>query len=511
MRNSRSVTSSIARSTWRSFGSGALGVWVTLAAPVRAEGTPADSKGAVERPGVSAPLPAAAPGAAPGPTAASSGEPSPGASLRLGGYLDAARDALGRSCIATGVAWRGSEAYVACGSSGLWVVVLADTGFSLRGTYDVGGVAKGLAEIEGKIWVQVSREVALPLDDALRGAAATALPNTPVGPVTSGPSRGTRVVVRESVKSDSQESFAVVSRGIDGVVIDGGSEQGVREGQKYELLLDGKSRESWVGVVRTTWDDEAFVQFGNNEPPTTVTRARATTREVTRSWIAPPRIPHLWELQIFARPYLPVNPSGFGVLGEASLGYRFQNVHLWGEVNPIGFGTTNETVGTIGAQAFVAYDSQFFEIGLGAGAQTVNTPDLSDNGNPPGTGLAVAMMARVGSPDGLYLQMQATEALFHQQFEFTEFRFMSQIPLSTGYWIQVRGAGGPVGYALAEGRLRVRVSGNGTAGSFFLHGAGGMVGVFRRCGAVTIDNSSCQFFTDSHLGPHVGIGGEWRF
>lgn len=492
-------------------------------ASAHAQGNPADQDRPRPLPPapVAPPLPPAATGPAPGPwqdVPDAQGEAAPPPSAlrpRVAAFVAQHRDSLGRSCRVEAVERAGDHAYVACGHAGLWVVDVDDGTFELSGIYDVGGFARGLSLRDGAVWVDVVRVSSFPVDVAQRvGSSPVAVMPVPQWNRATSPPLTRQEVDVPPAPPDPAADLSVprweakkwTVKGVErrGVLISAGANDGIREGQTIEVSRPGQ-RETWVGEVESVWKEEALVAFGNNEPPTDVQIATPTSRRPTASWIAPPRVAQIWELQAFVRPFLPVSPSGFGMLADASVGYRFQHVHVWGELSPAGFAVGDVEMGTIGGQVFVTYDSHLFELGLGGGAQTVNTPDFP---NPAGSGIALSLFMRVGASDGLNLQMQAGEALFRREFEFTELDITAQFPLNAGSWIQVRGAGGSVGYALGEARLRTRVSGNGTAGTVYLHTAGGVAGVLQACDRNV--SSTCGS-TNTRIGPHIGLGGEWRF
>jgi hypothetical protein len=183
------------------------------------------------------------------------------------------------------------------------------------------------------------------------------------------------------------------------------------------------------------------------------------------------------------------------------------HLHVWAIVDPLGWADVQrqDNVWAANVAALASYDSQYFELGLGFGAQSVTDASF---GISPGSGLAVSQYVRLGPQDGLNFSARTSMVLFHSQFEFGGMVGAAQFPVTRGYWLLFNGGGGPVGYGFGEIGVRAMLAGNGEAGSKYLTVSFGGAGVFR--------SSTCdQFFacgaTTSFGGPMAGVGGEWRF
>jgi len=182
---------------------------------------------------------------------------------------------------------------------------------------------------------------------------------------------------------------------------------------------------------------------------------------------------------------------------------RFQL--LW---SPLAFSTAEDgSALSTAALGVVSYDTRLFEIGLGAGAQTVNASDYE-----PGSGLTIAQSLRFGSLDGLNLSIRNDISLFHSEFDYSAFNGSAQIPVSDRGWLVMQGGGGSVGYGFFEVGGKVLWFGNGTRDSLYLRGTIGYATVYR-------DPSTFVFSSDTgvvdsndveHAGPLVGFGMEWR-
>jgi hypothetical protein len=301
------------------------------------------------------------------------------------------------------------------------------------------------------------------------------------------------------------------------VIISLGSLDGVGRGNHIELAVDhsdaasddlGLSRETLaVGVVTNVTERSARVRLGVSEHVPVGAIALPTIGQLTGSLSAPPRATRLWDVQLFARPFVAWGELGGGALLSASVGYRFEHLRVQALLDPLGIADVQDksAITTFNAAVMASYDSQYFEMGVGLGAQTVNDPNFFLE---PGTGWAALQLVRFGSPDGLNISARTNIVLFHREFQFGGMVATGQIPVTRGYWLLLNGGGGNVGYGFGELGMRVLLTGNALAGSKFLTVTAGGAAVFR--------SPSCdEFFSCTedlvYGGPMAGVGGEWRF
>jgi hypothetical protein len=382
-----------------------------------------------------------------------------------------------------------------------------------------------IAEPSGRLWVKLQVLEAHPFSIAGTGTAGAAgFPDVAPGPpkVISPNAAAIATPPVPAISSPPRPQDGRVTRTAPGKVwISLGTLAGVSSGDNIELAAasespgDSGSEEAElsreviaVGVVTNVGVDSARVQLGLNESVPETALARPTRAPASSSLSAPPRVSGLWELELILRPFVAMNELGGGVLLSGSFGHRFGHLHVQGVVDPLAFAAvkTKRSVGTANAAAIASYDSQYFELGLGFGAQTVNEAGFSVS---PGSGLSVVQLVRFGARDGLNFSARTSVVLFHSQFQFGGMVAGAQIPVTRGYWLLLNGGGGNVGYGFGEVGLRALLAGNGLAGSKYLTVTAGGVGVFR--------SSSCDdvfsVCTDSasYGGPMVGVGGEWRF
>ena len=408
---------------------------------------------------------------------------------------------------------------LACGAAGVWEVALDDAGPRFVRSFEFSGDVVGfVVEPDGRLWVKLQVLEARPFTST--GApqtvtfpdAATTLPPLAPPPVVSAPAPAP-----PPATSGARRVGRVTRTELGQVVISLGSLDGVTPRDRIELALehgDGSTSEDAalsretvaVGTVTNVTKHSARVQLGMNEDVPVGALATPTIGLLTSSLSAPPRVSGLWELELFARPFAALGELGGGALFSGAFGYRLPHLHLQAIVDPLGLGDVQgkAAVASFNAAAIASYDSQYFEMGLGLGGQTVNdTTFLLE----PGTGWAVLQLIRLGAQDGLNISARTNIVLFHSEFQFGGMVASGQIPVTPGYWVLFNGGGGGIGYGYGELGLRVLLTGNGLRGSKFLTVTAGGAAVFRS--GVCDQFFNCQ--TLVYGGPMAGIGGEWRF
>jgi hypothetical protein len=474
------------------------------------------------------------------PQLASATEAEPLASLPgLGAWLQTASNERGQRCTFRASRSHGNGLLVACGSAGLWEVA-AGEGSALRliRAHDVGGDVVGFFEAaDGEPWLKVQLLQARPLGAIVgspteataaaatprpavplpeQGASSAAQPSAPPRPL--GPSGG------QPPQGDPRtlhQGRVVQSKG-DVVLISLGTEHGLRNGDRIDLSVErhvvlapgetALSREALaVGIVTTTSSRFARLRLGINERVPVGANARLTYAAATSSLTAPPRAQGLWQTKLMLRPFFALDELGGGFLLTGAAGYRFNgNLHVQALLEPFALAGAQDRDGVAAASFTLAasYDSHYVELGVGAGAQTVNTVPF-DIG--PGSGLSFAQFLRLGALDGLHLEARSTIVLFHSEFDFSGLTITSQIPVARGYWVLLGGGGGSVGYAYGELGLRVLLKGRGDRGSVFFSATAGGAAVFKETGCSTSEDFVFCDGTQTLGGPMAGVGVEHRF
>jgi len=441
------------------------------------------------------------------------------------GFLESQLNERGQRCEKHAQHRDQNRLLVACGPAGVWELAISESGPRFVQSYVFAGESVGFfTEPTGKLWVKLQVLEARPF--ASGGSPGTvrfpdATPAVPAGrPAPTATTAPSPPPAQSPATSPApRRPGRVLSAAPGEVVISLGTADGILRSDRIELSLphpeepDGGdaalSHEALaIGVVTNVAAHSSRVQLGLNERVPVGALATSSRSHATASLTAPPRVTGLWSLELSARPFVALGELGGGGLLSGSLGRRFLgHFHVRAVVDPLAFADVEvrDSVSAASAALIASYDSQFFEMGLGIGAQTVNEPGFVQE---PGSGLAVAQLIRLGALDGLNVSARTSIVLFHSQFTFGGMVASGQIPVTRGYWLLLGGGGGSVGYGYGEFGLRVMLSGNGHAGSKFLTVTAGGAAVFR--------SGTCdQFFncTDSvsYGGPMAGIGGEWRF
>jgi hypothetical protein len=413
----------------------------------------------------------------------------------------------------------GKRALFACGAAGVWEIALEESGPRFVRSHGFAGDVVGFfAEPDGRLWVKLQVLEARPFASATSPGAVRFPDPTPassVGPAP--PPTPAAVPAPPPAATGARTKGGRVTRTAPGeVVISLGTLDGIGRSDRIELSLehagDGDeaalSREAIaVGVVTNVTEQSAKVRLGLNESVPVGALAALTRSQLTASLSAPPRVTDLWSLQLLARPFTALGELGGGVLLSGAIGRHFGNLHLQAVVDPLAFADVQDKSSVTAANAalIASYDSQYFEMGLGFGGQTVNESGFFLD---PGSGIAAEQLIRLGAQDGLNISARTSIVLFHREFEFGGMVASGQIPVTRGYWLLLNGGGGNVGYGFGEFGLRVLLAGNGLAGSKFLTISAGGAGVFKTgaCDAFFFCQESV-----SYGGPMAGVGGEWRF
>jgi hypothetical protein len=450
-------------------------------------------------------------------------------------WLDGQRDPLGRPCDRRGAELDVDRTLIACGGAGLWVVQRTATGaFTLAAVQDLGGDVVGLFKRDGRVWAVVARLEARPVlrgsgpADTAGAAGSTGGVQTDDAAAKAGNLAGGAASKPTTTPPPESElptrEGRVTEVGIGEVVVNLGREDGLKHGDRVEFAVtvtetvggqDAADREVVaVGVVRTMAANYCRVDLGMNEKVPLNATARVVDRGKTESRMAPPRAAGLWELMLKLRPFVALDGLGGGLLMQSAVRYRFEShFALSAEVHPFGFadgqGPDNATLVPAAAFVSAAYDAEVFEIGLGVGIQTVHDTDF---GLASGTGTLLTQRLRLGSRDGLMMDLRNDVVLFHSQFDFSGFVGSAMIPVGSRAWLLFEGGGGSAGYAYGELGLRSLLRGNGQHGSVFLSVTLGGQAVFETRQKTCFQDEFSFPCVDEQLyaGPMLGIGAEYR-
>ncbi|HYQ02409.1 MAG TPA: hypothetical protein VER96_27245 [Polyangiaceae bacterium] len=433
-------------------------------------------------------------------------------------WLSAQVNESGQHCAALAEQREGDQLLLACGAAGAWEISLAAATPKFVRSYGFSGDVVGFfKEPDGRLWVKLRVLEARPFANAAEPNAGAFPDVAPPPPAVAQPLPPSVAAAVPAPAPDTRERVGRVERVLPGeVIVTFGSSDGIKRSDHIEFALPEADTDEFgltsevlaVGVVTNVIAHNARVRIGLNESVPVGALAVPTVAMSTGSLSAPPRVSGLWELELMMRPFVAVGELGGGALFSGSIGYRYTHLHLQAVIDPVAFAAVenNGSVAAVNAAAIASYDSQYFELGLGLGFQSINeTSQILQ----PGTGLTAVQAIRFGARDGLNLSARTNLALFHSEFQFGAIVVNSQVPLTRGYWLLLNGGGGNVGYGFGELGLRTLLAGNGLAGSKYLTITAGGVGVFKS-GSCDENFSACGQ-DKSFGGPTLGVGGEWRF
>lgn len=440
-------------------------------------------------------------------------------------WVAATKNERGQACEKHAEHQAGAKLLVACGTAGVWEFTQAEPTLRFVRSYDFGGDVVGfVTEPDGRVWVKLRVLEARPFPSGSGEAPSVAFPDAtpdldplplPPAPVAKPPATPPAPAAPAPVA----KKFGRVTRSGPGeVIVSLGTADGVGRSTRIEFAVEvddsadldatALSREELaVGVITNVSEHSARVQLGVNESVPVGAIATPTQAHTTASLSAPPRVTDMWDLQLALRPFAALGELGGGALMSGSFGYYRGHLHLQALLDPLAFGDVQDKSAIFAASGavIVSYDSQYFEMGLGLGGQTVN-----DGGFfvPPGSGFGAQQILRLGALDGLNINVRTNVVLFRSEFMFGGMVGSGQIPVTRGYWLLLNGGGGNIGYGFGELGLRVLLAGNGAAGSKFLTVTAGGAAVFK--------SGTCpenEFCTEAPTfgGPMAGVGGEWRF
>jgi hypothetical protein len=428
----------------------------------------------------------------------------------------------GQRCAQLAERRQADKLLLACGAAGVWEFALGSAAPKFVRSYAFAGDVIGfVSEPDGRLWVMLRVLEARPFSGSGAGQSAAVFPDVaPAAPPVAAPPPVPSPPPPHPASESPALKLGRVERAAPGeVVISLGTSDDIARGDHIEFALAGTGEDDHeeaelasdvlaIGVVTNVNTRNARVRLGLNELVPEGALASRTRAPATSSLAAPPRVKGLWELELMVRPFAAIDELGGGALLSGSFGYRFNHLHLQAVVDPIAFAAVQEkgSVAAANAALLASYDSQYIEMGLGLGVQTVNATNFIV---APGSALAAVQLIRLGARDGFNLTARTSLALFHSQFQFGGMVASLQIPVTRGYWFLINGGGGNVGYAIGELGLRSLLVGNGLAGSTFLTVTAGGVGVFRS-GSCNDTFSSCEEDV-VYGGPMAGVGLEWRF
>jgi hypothetical protein len=429
------------------------------------------------------------------------------------------------------IALRGQVGFIALGPLGLWVVDVSDPSRPVAASKiaegkDVVGVLLGpgtLVHVVEASYSLSSFDVSdpkLPHPQAFSPAAPTASAvaggGTPVG-IQAGPRRvaGTIVEVRSGR-----------------VIVDRGSADGLARDRRIQILsqelidrpnlLTGATErvpsQEPVAVLEIDAVDEhrasAPVHRGDRCRPGD--RFVTTTEPPTERLFMPPRQDFVHRLAVVFRPFIELGTLGLGSLSDFRYGYRFPfPLSLEVGVSPLAFEVRRgqgprQYPTELDATAF--YDTDFFAVGLGAGAMAYSARQVErwEGGSMPvlvtegkaAVHLALVQGARLGSVDGLSVEMRngfvyrkEDDSEAQAAFHWGSTDVHGHVPLTRRLTLSAGGGRGSNGWAYGELGIKAYFRGTGGAGTMIVPVSVGVGGLTRGV---------------SRVGPLLTIGLELR-
>lgn len=266
-----------------------------------------------------------------------------------------------------------------------------------------------------------------------------------------------------------------------------------------------------VAVVAIEQADEqrSMARLGRGDDAELGDLAELTTEPLSERLGLPKRAPFSTRLGFHARPFLGLSgiSKPVGLLADLYGSYYLESVPLRFEVALAPAGIAFGGAETHYPQTIVAtgaYTTDYFEIGLGAGALVgKDGPCYQDRPGAPSlcernTGFTINQVLRLGAIDGFNVLWQSSVFSRPDSFVFGVGRGEVNVPVSSRLGLFAAGGGGENGWNFGEFGVRTYVGGTGARGTLIISASLGV-------GAVS-DGSR----NESVAGPSVAYGMEWR-
>lgn len=307
-------------------------------------------------------------------------------------------------------------------------------------------------------------------------------------------------------------------------IFDGGREEGFTEGRHVRIvsqqlvekpdLSTGGTRKVPSGevtaVLRIEQTDahRSMALLGRGDVVAPGDRVELTTEPLSERLFIPRRAPFTFRAGFHARPFLGLEarskPVGMLLDLYGSWYLSAAPVALTASVSPLGLGIGTvdrhypTTVAVTGA-----YTTDFFEIGLGAGALLgedgpCRAIPLGPANCEENSGFTINQVLRLGALDGLHVSWNSSMFSRPDRFVFGMGRGELNVPLTSRLGLFGGGGGGENGWAFGEFGVRTYVGGTGSAGTLVVSASLGYASIF--------DGPSGEAVG----GPSVAFGMEWR-
>lgn len=423
---------------------------------------------------------------------------------------------------------RGTALYLALGRGGLAIVDLGDAarpklvGRLLEGRV----VSQLLVEGDQLVALEVREEavrlsVADPLHPVAWGLAAAPVQTAavPLSPAVEAPMPPTapRTVLHAKVVE--------VTNGR--IIFSAGLAEGVAKSARVKVIsqrlvskpdLAGRGTVEMpsgevtaVLAVEQADEHRAMAVLGRGDIAAPGDLVEPTTEALSERLALPRRAPYAWRVGFVVRPFLGIESGSkpVGVLTDAFVAYTFSSIPLTlaAMIEPLGFALNAVEAHypvTLGVTA--SYTTDYFEVGLGAGALIGNQgpcnqigPDgVRTSGCEMNNGYTINQRLRLGAVDGLHLEWHSSVFSRPDRFVFGVGRGEIAVPLTSRLSLFGDGGGGENGWAFGELGVRTYVLGAGAPGTVILSASLGYAAIF--------DGPGREYVR----GPSVAFGAEWR-
>ncbi len=318
------------------------------------------------------------------------------------------------------------------------------------------------------------------------------------------------------------------------VMFDSGTEAGFAKGQHVRVLsqqLVTKPDLSGEGTVQVPSGEvtavltveqagpkRAMAMLGRGDIAATGDLIELTTEPLSERLALPRRAPFTWRAGFLIRPFLGLNSGSkpVGVLADGFVTYTFAELPLTLGValEPLGFALNSaDRHYPVTTSATAAYTTDYFEIGLGAGALVGNSGPCPTIMNSAGafittcevnTGFTINQTLRLGALDGLHLEWHSSVFSRPEGFVFGVGRAEAAVPLTSRLSLFAGGGAGENGWGFGELGVRTFISGAGAPGTIIFSASLGGAGIFD--GHYSVNGSQ----NETVAGPSVAFGAEWR-
>ena len=426
--------------------------------------------------------------------------------------------------------------YLACGAQGLFIYDITTPEEPIEvGFEEMAGHVIDLFELRGKVWAELIRREARPVDGTTI-TEATSMTKRKRGRVVdqgeetseestsepqaeaekTEPTESVEPPPKEEPSPDADVGGKVVEVQPGMAIVNFGKTDGIEVGDRVEIYAEKsidlgggetstRQQTRAIGDVVTVGENRSQVDLGINEQVEVEHLARTTDLGVTSDPMVPPRASGITSFGASFRPFLGLETekASGGTVSAFSLKHAFEGPVLFElRIDPLGLGLSGAgNIAAVAGEASLSYDTNIFRLGLGAGATALEWNDFGQEQEGPRAGFQLIQTARLGARDGLNLQMHNSFALDDGTFVFAGFDGGLQVPLNSvldGTWLIFRGGAHIAGRAFGEMGLRVLTKGNGGGRSLFV--------------TPTIGGGSLWGLNGAHYaGPMLGIDLEWRF